>query len=204
MTESLTQHPAEDGIDRRGFLHCMAWVGTGVVWTMTGGVLTSRLFGQASKEAGDFTFVQLSDSHIGFARPANPDVKGTLKRAVDKINALPQTPAFAIHTGDLTHLSKAGEFDDVAEILKGAKVGRTWYVPGEHDVYDKGKLYRERYGKGTLGAGWYSFDYKGTHFVGLVNVAGIEHGDLGVLGADQLDWMKKDLAGLGDSTPVVV
>src|SRR5262245_1841556 len=204
MTKPLTPPPGGDGIDRRGFLHCMAWVGTGVAWTVRGGVLTSRLLGQEGpKDAGDFTFVQLSDSHIGFARPANPDVKGTLKRAVDKINALPQTPAFALHTGDLTHLSKPGEFDDVAEILKGAKVGRSYYVPGEHDVYDGGKLYRDRYGKGTRGAGWHSFDYNGTHFVGLVNVAGISHGDLGVLGADQLDWLKKDLAGLTVSTPIV-
>jgi 3',5'-cyclic AMP phosphodiesterase CpdA len=204
MTESLTGGLSDD-IDRRGFLHCMAWAGTGVAWTMSGGVLSSRLFGQDSrKDTGDFTFVQLSDSHIGFARPANPDVKGTLKRAVAKINALPQRPAFAIHTGDLTHLSKAAEFDDVAEILKGAKVGRIFYVPGEHDIYDKGKLYRERYGKGTRGAGWYSFDYKGTHFVGLVNVAGVEHGDLGVLGKDQLDWLKADLGGLAASTPIVV
>jgi hypothetical protein len=204
MTEPLTLSAGTD-VDRRGFLHCMAWVGTGVVWTVSGGVLTSRLVGQESTAgAGDFSFVQLSDSHIGFARPANPDVKGTLKRAVEKINALPQPPAFALHTGDLTHLSKPAEFDDVAEILKGAKVARTWYVPGEHDVYDKGKLYRERYGKGTRGAGWHSFDYKGTHFVGLVNVAGLEHGDLGVLGAEQLDWLKKDLAGLAASTPVVV
>ncbi len=196
----------KDGIDRRGFLSCMAWVGTGVAWTMKGGVLSSRLFGQedAAQDEGDFTFVQLSDSHIGFARPANPDVKGTLKRAVDRINALPRRPAFAIHTGDLTHLSKPGEFDDVAEILREAKVEKTHYVPGEHDVYDGGKLYRDRYGKGTLGAGWYSFDFKGTHFAGLVNVAGIKHGDLGVLGKDQLDWLKKDLAGLGVNTPVVV
>ena len=168
-------------------------------------MLTSRLFGQeGARAAGEFTFVQVSDSHIGFARPANPDVRGTLRRAVEKINALPEAPAFAIHTGDLTHLSRPAEFDDVGEILKGAKVGRIYYVPGEHDLYDKGKLYRERYGKGTRGAGWYSFDYKGAHFVGLVNVAGVAHGDLGVLGKDQLDWLKKDLAGLTASTPVVV
>jgi 3',5'-cyclic AMP phosphodiesterase CpdA len=206
MTEHLLPDLANDGIDRRGFLHCMAWVGTGVAWTMRGGILSSQAFGQeiATKEAADFTFVQLSDSHIGFSRPANPDVKATLKRAIDKINALPQAPSFALHTGDLTHLSKPEEFDDVAEILKGARVGRTYYVPGEHDVYDKGKLYKERYGKGTLGAGWYSFDFKGTHFAGLVNVAGISHGDMGMLGTEQLDWLKKDLAGLTDSTPVVV
>ena len=206
MTEQFLPDIAGDGIDRRGFLHCMAWVGTGVAWTMSGGILTSRLLGQegTAGDTGDFTFVQLSDSHIGFSGPANPDVKVTLQRAVDKINALPQPPAFALHTGDLTHLSKPGEFDDVAEILKGMKVGKTFYVPGEHDVYDKGKLYRERYGKGTRGAGWYSLNFKGTHFVGLVNVAGIEHGDLGVLGADQLDWLKKDLAGLTASTPIVL
>jgi 3',5'-cyclic AMP phosphodiesterase CpdA len=202
MTEPLTLPPA-DGIDRRGFLRCMAWVGTGVAWTMCGGVLVSRVLGQESA-AGDFSFVQLSDSHVGFSRPPNTDVKATLKLAVQKINALPQAPAFALHTGDLTHLSKPAEFDDVAEILKGARVGRMYYVPGEHDVYDKGKLYRERYGKGTRGAGWYSFDFKGTHFVGLVNVAGISHGDLGVLGKDQLEWLKKDLGGLTASTPVVV
>src|SRR5262249_49079059 len=203
MTEPLTTPPDGDGSDRRGFLRCMAWVGTGVAWTVSGGVLTSRLLGQSAPAGpGDFTFVQLSDSHIGFARPANPDVKGTLQRAVDKINALDQPPAFVLHTGDLTHLSKPGEFDDVAEILKGVKVERICYVPGEHDVYDGGKLYRDRYGKGTAGAGWYSFDFKGTHFAGLVNVAGIKHGDLGVLGKDQLDWLKKDLAGLTDSTPV--
>ncbi len=206
MTEQLLPGLAGDGIDRRGFLHCMAWAGAGVAWTMHGGVLSSRAFGQerTAGDPGDFTFVQLSDSHIGFSRPANADVKSTLTRAVAKINALPQPPSFALHTGDLTHLCKPEEFDDVAEILKGARVGKTYYVPGEHDVYDKGKLYRERYGKGTLGAGWYSFDFKGTHFAGLVNVAGIAHGDLGVLGADQLDWLKKDLAGLTASTPVVV
>jgi 3',5'-cyclic AMP phosphodiesterase CpdA len=205
MTQPLSFHSTGDGIDRRGFLHCMAWVGTGVAWTVSGGVLTSRLLGQDSTpNAGEFTFVQISDSHIGFARPANPDVKGTLKRAVAKINALSQRPAFVLHTGDLTHLSKESEFDDVAEILKGVKVDRVHYVPGEHDVYDKGKLYRQRYGKGTRGAGWYSFDFKGTHFVGLVNVAGIAHGDLGVLGKEQLAWLKKDLAGLKASTAVVV
>jgi 3',5'-cyclic AMP phosphodiesterase CpdA len=204
MNALSTPHPASDGIDRRGFLHCMAWVGTGVTWAMSGGVLSSQLLGQGTPADADFTFVQLSDSHIGFSRPANTDVAATLKKAVEKINALPQAPAFALHTGDLTHLSKPNEFDDVSEILKGMKVGKTYYVPGEHDIYDKGTLYKERFGKETRGAGWHSFDFKGAHFIGLVNVAGISHGDLGVLGADQLDWLKKDLAGLTDSTPVVV
>jgi 3',5'-cyclic AMP phosphodiesterase CpdA len=205
-TSSSSEGPQGDGIDRRGFLHCMAWVGTGVAWTVSGGVLSSRIIAAQDDrpKQGDFTFVQLSDSHIGFSRPPNKDVKATLKKAIEKINALPSAPAFALHTGDLTHLSKAAEFDDVAELLKGAKVGKLYTVPGEHDVYDKGKLYRERYGKGTRGAGWYSFDFKGVHFIGLVNVAGIGHGDMGVLGKDQLDWLKKDVAGLTDSTPLVV
>jgi 3',5'-cyclic AMP phosphodiesterase CpdA len=205
MTEHSSSGPAGDGIDRRGFLQCMAWVGTGVAWTMHGGVLTSRLLGQDSaKSAGDFSFVQLSDSHLGFSRPPNMDVAGTLRKAVQKINDLTQPPSFVLHTGDLTHLSKPKEFDDVAEILKGAKCRKLYCVPGEHDIYDKGKLYRERYGKDTRGSGWYSFDFKGAHFIGLVNVAGISHGDLGVLGADQLDWLKKDLAGRTASTPIAV
>jgi 3',5'-cyclic AMP phosphodiesterase CpdA len=204
MTALKILEPAA-GANRRGFLSCMAWVGTGVVWTLSGGVASSRLLGQEpAAGAGDFSFVQVSDSHVGFNRPANPDVKATLALAVARINALPQPPAFALHTGDVTHLSKPGEFDDAAEILKGVRVGKIHLVPGEHDVYDTGKLYRERHGKGTRGAGWYSFDFRGAHFVGLVNVAGGGDGGLGVLGPDQLEWLKKDLAGLGASTPVIV
>jgi 3',5'-cyclic AMP phosphodiesterase CpdA len=206
MTTTLPPDPADDGVDRRGFLRCMAWAGAGVAWTMHGGVLSSRAFGQAGPAAGpgDFTFVQLSDSHVGFSRPVNTNVSATLQTAVSKINALPQPPSFALHTGDLTHLSKPKEFDDVAEILKGAKVGKLYCVPGEHDVYDKGKLYKQHFGKAARDTGYYSFDFKGAHFVGLVNVAGIKQGDMGVVGKDQLDWLKKDLAGLAASTPVVV
>jgi 3',5'-cyclic-AMP phosphodiesterase len=197
--------PHRDGIDRRGFLRCMAWAGTGLTWAVSGGVLTSRLFGQEAAGRADFTFVQVSDSHVGFAKEPNKDVVGTLKTAVDRINALPAPPALLLHTGDLTHLSKPEEFDTVAEVLKGARVGRAFYVPGEHDVFgDDGKRYLERYGRGTRGTGWQSFDYRGVHFVGLVNVMNLKAGGLGVLGPEQLDWLKKDLAGLGDSTPVVV
>jgi 3',5'-cyclic AMP phosphodiesterase CpdA len=196
---------ARDHIDRRGFLECMAWVGTGVAWAVAGGVLTSRVLGQQPRESADFTFVQLSDSHIGFAKEPNKDVAATLKLAVDQVNAMPKPPAFVLHTGDLTHLSKPEEFDAVAEVLKGAKAERTFYVPGEHDVFgDDAKRYLERYGKGTQGTGWHSFDVKGVHFVGLVNVMNLKAGGLGVIGKEQLDWLKKDLAGLGDSTPVVV
>lgn len=194
-----------DGIDRRGLLKCMAWVGTGVIWSLNGGILSSRAFGEPAVKSADFSFVQLSDSHIGFSKEPNPDVVGTLKRAVGQINALPEAPALAIHTGDLTHLSKPEEFDTVSEVLKEAKVGKTFYVPGEHDVFsDDAKRYLERYGKGTRGTGWHSFDFKGVHFIGLVNVMNLKAGGLGVLGQEQLDWLKKDVAALAASTPIVV
>jgi 3',5'-cyclic-AMP phosphodiesterase len=207
MAKRIVHDHHHDGIDRRGFLECMAWVGTGIAWTVTGGVLSSRVFGQDSGQTkkGDFTFVQISDSHIGFSKEPNKDVVGTLRATVDRINALPSQPELLIHTGDLTHLSKPDEFDTVNEVLKSAKVGRVVYVPGEHDVFsDDGKQYLDRYGKGTRGLGWHSFDHKGVHFVGLVNVANLKPGGLGTLGTDQLDWLKRDLAGKADSTPMVV
>jgi 3',5'-cyclic AMP phosphodiesterase CpdA len=205
MQGRLNHDHSGDGVDRRGFLRCMAWVGTGVAWAVRGGVLSSRLLGQAPAEKADFTFVQVSDSHIGFSKEPNKDVTATLKHAVARINALPQPPSFILHTGDLTHLARPAEFDTCAEVLKGARAGKVLFVPGEHDVFtDGGKLYRERYGKGTQGAGWHSFDYKGVHFVGLVNVMDLKAGGLGALGREQLDWLKKDVAGLRDSTPVVL
>jgi 3',5'-cyclic AMP phosphodiesterase CpdA len=210
MMENRDQRKAGDGIDRRGMLSCMAWVGTGLVWTLRGGVLSSQAFGQEAKPAAatDFSFVQISDSHIGFMKEPNKDVAGTLKETIDRINKLPQTPSFVLHTGDLTHLAKPEEFDTVAQLLKGVKTEKILYVPGEHDFDNDGnKLYLERFGKGTKSTGWHSFDYKGVHFLGLVNVANAKSGSptgLGVLGPEQLDWMKKDVAGLADSTPVVV
>lgn len=195
-----------DGIDRRGFLKCMAWAGTGVLWTLSGGVLASKVLGAVDSVApGDFSFVQISDSHIGFNKDANKDVIGTLQKAIAKINALPTRPEFVLHTGDLSHLSEAEEFDALEQNLKSIKTGEIFYVPGEHDVLsDNGALYRERFGKKVLGSGWYSFDKHGVHFVGLVNVLNIREGGLGILGAEQLDWLKKDLAPLSASTPIVV
>jgi 3',5'-cyclic AMP phosphodiesterase CpdA len=207
MKNKIKESHNSDGIDRRGFLHCMAWVGTGVAWTVSGGFLSSRLLGAEDKvsDKGDFTFVQISDSHIGFSKEPNKDVAGTLKLAVDRINAQSTPPAFLLHTGDLTHLAKSEEFDTVAEILKSTKAGKIFYVPGEHDVFtDDGKRYLERFGKETHGTGWHSFDYRGVHFVGLVNVMNLKAGGLGVLGQEQLDWLKKDVAGLAASTPLVV
>ena len=207
MDERKKHTSDPDGIDRRGFLECMAWAGAGLVWTVTGGVLSSRVFGAGvgQIEKGDFSFVQISDSHIGFAKPPNTDVVSTLKRTVAKINALPTQPDVLIHTGDLTHLAKPAEFDTVAEVLKEAKVGQTFYVPGEHDIFtDDAKLYLQRHRTGTKGLGWHSYTHKGVHFIGLVNVANLKPGGLGTLGNEQLDWLKKDVAGLGDSTPIVV
>jgi hypothetical protein len=207
----LPANSTADGIDRRGMLKCMAWVGTGLVWTVSGGLPSARLFGQGNGNAGKgtFSFVQISDSHIGFSKSPNTDVVGTLKAAVERINALPEPPAFVLHTGDLTHLAKPEEFDTVAQVLGGVKAGRVLYVPGEHDFDgDDNRLYRERFGKEARGAGWYSFDFGGAHLVGLVNVASSAAGGpssgMGRLGAAQLDWLAKDLGGLAESTPVVV
>jgi 3',5'-cyclic AMP phosphodiesterase CpdA len=156
-----------------------------------------------SEAKGDFTFVQISDSHIGFNRPANSDVIGTLKAAVDKINAQPEQPEFLIHTGDLTHQSKPEEFDGLDQLLMSARTKKLLYVPGEHDTsVDDGRAFLERYGKNTKGQGWYSFDHKGVHFVGLVNVLQLE--GMGKLGADQIKWLEDDLKLRSASTPIVV
>jgi 3',5'-cyclic AMP phosphodiesterase CpdA len=207
MDKKIEQGFADDGIDRRGFLQCMAWVGTGLVWTVGSGIPGCAKFNEAAAESkpGDFSFGQISDSHIGFSKEPNKDVTATLQAAIDKINSLKKQPSFLLHTGDLTHLSKPEEFDIVAEVLKGFKGGSTFFVPGEHDLFaDDGKRYLERYRKGTQGTGWQSFDYRGVHFVGLVNVMNLKAGKLGVLGQDQIDWLKKDVANLGTSTPIVV
>ena len=156
---------------------------------------------------GDFSFVQLSDSHVGFNKGVYGNVVGTFQLAVARINALPTPPALVLHTGDLTHLSKPQEFDTVAQVMKSIRTGQSFFVPGEHDYFvDNGMQYKDRFGKGTLGAGWHSFDFKGVHFIGLVNVANLSNGKtaLGALGTEQLEWLQKDVAPLGSSTPIVV
>jgi len=199
-----------DGIDRRGFLKCMGWAGTAVVCSVSGGILTSRALGDALANpaliaAAELNFVQISDSHIGFNKAANTNVIGTLQEAVRRINALPKAPEFLLHTGDLTHLSQADEFDTVEQVLKASSASKVYYVPGEHDVMsDNGAEYLARFGKGTLGSGWYSFDQKGVHFIGLVNVIGKTELSLGNLGQEQLAWLQKDIASLSNSTPIVV
>ncbi len=200
----------DKGMDRRRFLRCMAWVGTGAAWTMSSGVLKGTALGQAGRKAaahlakGDLQFVQISDSHIGFDKPANTDVTATLRAAIMKIKAAPEPPAFVLHTGDLTHLSKPAEFDTLQQVLSELSVP-VFYVPGEHDVLeDDGKSYLERFGKGTSGAGWQSFDKNGVHFIGLVNVLNLKAGGLGSLGSEQLEWLERDVKHLKSSTPIVV
>ena len=199
-----------DGIDRRGFLKCMAWAGTGTLCVLQGGVLKSYSLSRlpelnAKEMRHELSFVQISDSHMGFNKPANPDVAATLMAAVDKINALATPPEFILHTGDVSHLSRPEQFDTVDQILKSAKPKDVFYVPGEHDVLDDdGKGFLQRYGRGTAGGGWYSFDKNGAHFVGLVNVMNLKAGGLGTLGPEQLAWLEQDLKRLKASTPVVV
>ena len=196
--------------DRRGFLQCMAWVGTGALWTMAGGVLKGVPLEQAARGAmpmrgmSGLRFVQISDSHIGFNKPANADVTATLRAAVAKIKAAAEPPSFVLHTGDLTHLSRPAEFDTLEQVL-GELSLPVFYVPGEHDVLeDEGKSYLQRFGKGSQGAGWYSFDQGGVHFIGLVNVVNVKAGGLGTLGDEQLEWLEKDVRPLTSSTPIVV
>jgi 3',5'-cyclic AMP phosphodiesterase CpdA len=209
-SDHIEHNHASDGVDRRGFLKCMAWAGTGMLWTVSGGLLASKILSPPSAAAaesmmGGLNFVQISDSHIGFNKPANTDVVGTLKQAIAKINALPQAPDFILHTGDLTHLSEPEEFDTLDQLLKTTKAGRIFYVPGEHDVIsDNGKEFMARHGRGTQGNGWFSFDQRGVHFIGLVNVFNIAEGGLGLLGEDQLAWLKDDVSALSSSTPIVV
>ncbi len=188
----------------------MAWAGTGTLCVLQGGVLKSFALSDVLQQKvghmkGDLSFVQISDSHVGFNKDANPDVTATLREAIAKVNALPTPPAFVLHTGDLTHLSKPEEFDTLAESLKSLKTDQIFYVPGEHDVLnDNGQMFHERFGRQGQGDGWYSFEKNGAHFIGLVNVMNLKAGGLGTLGPDQLEWIEKDVSQLKSSTPIVV
>ena len=194
-----------DGLDRRGLLKCMAWAGTAMLWTVSAGVPRSILLedAEAATSAEGLTFAQISDTHIGFKQPANPNTAATMTEAVDRIGRLSPQPAFLIHTGDITHLSKPDQFDTAAEIIKRANK-EVHYVPGEHDWIDGGLGFKERYGKGTKGDGWYSFDAGGVHFIALINVVNFKAGSLTSLGQEQLAWIKDDVSGLSASTPIVV
>lgn len=192
--------------DRRRFLECMAWAGAGTLWLMQGGVAhAGALLKDATQQDATFGFVQISDSHIGFHKAPNPDPVASLRQSIALVNAQSNRPDFVVHTGDLSHLSKPEQFDTVAELLKEAKTGHVFYIPGEHDVIgDDGKAFFARFGGGVDGNGWYSFDHHGVHCVALVNVRHLHGAGLGFLGPDQVAWLKQDLAGLSASTPIVV
>ena len=209
MADRDTDELLRGQLSRRGILKCMTWAGTGVLWTLSGGMPRSiGLVDEASAAqlpAGAFTFLQISDSHVGFDKPANPNALGTLQEAIAKINAMPVQPSFIIHTGDISHLSKDKEFDDADQAIKMTNK-KIFFVPGEHDMLDdeNGKAFLQRYGKETKGAGWYSFEQHGIHFIGLVNVVNLKAGGLGNLGDDQLEWLEQDVSALSSSTPIVV
>jgi Icc protein len=205
---SETDMSDEQPPSRRRFLECMSWAGAGVLWTVGGGVASSVSLDEAlaaPHKAKGFSFLQVSDSHIGFNKEPNPDARATFREAVTKIRAMPVKPDFILHTGDVSHLSRDQEFDDADQILSEAGV-TAFHVPGEHDMLDEGqgKAFLERYGKGTAGDGWFSFDHSGVHFVGLVNVKALSAGGGGHLGEAQLTWLEQDLADRADSHPIVV
>jgi 3',5'-cyclic-AMP phosphodiesterase len=194
------------GAGRRQVLSCMTWAGAAMIWSVAGGVPRSRLIGSAEAAQPDtgFTFAQISDSHLGFDKPVNTNTTATFQEAVARCSGGPEKPAFLIHTGDITHLSKPAQFDTASQLLNGS--GLTVHtVPGEHDVLEEDrKSYLNRYGKGTQGDGWYSFDAGGVHFIGLVNVINLEGNGLGALGSEQLEWLEKDVKGRSASTPIVL
>jgi Icc protein len=195
-----------EGMGRRGLLKCMAWAGTGVVWTLGGGLASSALITSAQAATGkSLSFVQISDSHIGFKKPANPDPLATLRETIAKIRALPTPPAFVLHTGDITHLATPEQFDTAQSAL--SELGLPiHFVPGEHDIVDGAnpRPYLDRFGAGAKGDGWYSFDVGGAHFIGLVNVVRLGDKGMGTLGDAQIAWLKDDVAHLSSSTPIIV
>ncbi len=194
----------QGGHDRRHFLKCMTWAGTAMVWTVAGGVPRSRLIGSAEAATTGFNFVQISDSHLGFDKPANPNTTATLQEALNDVAALPGKPAFMIHTGDITHLSKPAQFDTARQLLGQVKLD-LHTVPGEHDILeDDGKSYLNHFGNGSKGDGWYSFDAGGVHFIAMVNVVNLKGNGLGDFGHEQLEWLERDVKGLSASTPIVV
>jgi 3',5'-cyclic AMP phosphodiesterase CpdA len=199
-----------DKPSRRGALKCLAYGGAGTLFTLSGGIVLPIDLAQAAARkrhvVGTPLFVQISDSHIGFSKDANPDVGGTLKQSIALVNAMPQKPALVLHTGDITHLTKPEEFDTAAQILSGLNVTETHFVPGEHDVTDGngGAAFMERFGKPSNNRGYYSFDSHGVHFIALINVLNFKPGGLGELGADQLAWLADDLKGRSSSQPLVV
>jgi 3',5'-cyclic AMP phosphodiesterase CpdA len=196
---------------RRNALKCMAYGGAGTLFALSGGVFTPIDLAMAAADKqglsklGKPLFVQISDTHVGFNKEANPDVMGTFTQTIDLVNGMADQPALIIHTGDITHLSKPAEFDLAQQMFARLRTTELHTVPGEHDTTDEGAAeYFKRFGKASANKGYYSFDHSGVHFVALVNVLQFKPGGLGTLGPDQLAWLEADLKGRSASTPVVV
>ncbi|MDQ2733774.1 MAG: metallophosphoesterase [Pseudomonadota bacterium] len=205
----MSDHPPL--ASRRNALRCLAYGGAGTLFTLAGGILmpvdlaAAAEGGAVRAGAGKPLFVQISDTHIGFNKDANPDVTGTFQQTLDLVNGMAEQPALIIHTGDITHLSKAAQFDQAQQMLSQMRVTELHTVPGEHDTLDANAAeYFKRFGKASNNKGYYSFDHSGVHFVALVNVLDFKDGGLGTLGAEQLAWLAADLKGRSASTPVVV
>ena len=197
--------------ERRRALKCLAYGGAGTLFTLSAGILTPVDLALAAGKDGTAAkggvplFLQISDTHIGFNKEANPDVAATLTKTIALVNAMPQKPALAIHTGDITHLSKPAEFDTAAQLLSQLNITDLHTTPGEHDVADAAVTeYFNRYGKPSNNRGYYSFDQQGVHFISLINVLNFKQNGLGNLGQEQLEWLEKDLKGRSKSTPIVV
>src|SRR5882724_6583699 len=198
-------------LSRRNALKCMAYGGAGTLFALSGGVFTPIDLAMAASDKqgaaklGKPLFVQISDTHIGFNKEANPDVRGTLTQTIDIVNGMADQPALIIHTGDITHLSKPAEFDLAQQLFTRLRTTEMHTVPGEHDTTDATVTeYFNRFGKASDNKGYYSFDHSGVHFIALINVLQFKPGGLGTLGPDQLAWVAADLKGRSSSTPIVV
>ncbi len=198
----------ERGLTRRDALRCLAYGAAGTLFTLSGGVLAPIELAQAAAGSAPATgrplLLQISDTHIGFNKEANPDVAATLMQTITLANALPRLPRLTLHTGDITHLSKAAQFDLAQQMLAGLRSGELHTVPGEHDTTDGASEYFARFGKSSQNRGYYSFDHLGVHFLALVNVLQLQGTGLGMLGEEQLAWAAADLRGRTASTPIVV
>ncbi len=188
-------------MNRRNFLDHVAWTGAGIAYTLTAaGIFEGTALAKSGGNA--LHFVQISDSHIGFHQEANPDVAATLKASVDAINALPQQPAFVVHTGDVTHLSKPEQFQTAKGILSMLRAPLI-VLPGEHDfIGSDHQRFFEMFPADDKKSMWRSWDHNGVHYVVLINVFNFEK--LGLIGNDQLTWLEQDLRAQKSSTPVVL
>ena len=171
-------------VDRRDFLRLAGIAGV----TFTAGLFPGHR--ASAQAAGDFHFVQMSDTHWGFKGPPNPDAEHTLEKAVATVNALAQKPDFIFFTGNLTHTTEDGNerrarMKKFKEIVSGLSVKDVRFMPGEHDAsLDKGEAFKEFFGDTH-----YTFDHKGVHFIALDNVSD----PAAKLGDEQLAWLADDL-----------